>query len=245
MIEVKNHVYFAMYAIQCVLHEIKLLLFRAYVFLIFALRLGGAIVISAVAGGAFYALKSMETNMLSMMPDGVFSPVREFREAVLTAEVLEGIYVPSYDYGYEIVVAMIVAAIFVVLRVVAKIISPVVFAFPMPRRPLPPVLRWIPPEHKIHAVKASIAAPKRRKTRWGGDVQKIVKRLPENLQTLLRLDAPQEVAGNGQRVVSHSTLPEPTKIASVRPVPAAPEVAQPARPKRKPAAPPLPRGASA
>lgn len=245
MTEFKNQMYFALYALQGGIYEIKLLLFRAYLFMVFALRLGGAIVIAAAAGGAFYALKNMETNLLSKLPDWGFSRLQGFRDAVLYSDWLYGIYVPSFEYGYEIVVALIATGVFLVLRVTARVVAPVVYAFPMPRRPLEPILKWIPPEHKIHAVKASIAAPKRRVTRRGSDLQKIIARLPDNLQALLRLDAPQEGLQAAQRAVSRSALPKPVESASVCPVPATAEVAQPARPKRKPAAPPLPPRAHA
>ncbi|MGX9357505.1 hypothetical protein ACS3SW_20680 [Roseobacteraceae bacterium S113] len=170
---------------QSLIYLVRITLFRAYLFLLFAMRMGGAMVLGVAAGGAFLVLEHMETNVLYQLPEYVFTPMQQARDAVLSADILRGIYVPSFEYGYEIVAVMIAVGVFIVLRVATKIISPVVFAFPMPRRPLAPVLRFIPPEHKIHAVRARIAAPMRREAPWSGDWQKITKRLPARLQEMM------------------------------------------------------------
>ena len=153
----KNQLYWLLFMIQSLIHATRMLLFRAYLLLLFAMRMGGAIVIGAAAGGAFYALERMEANLLSALPVQAFASLQQFRDTVLSADLLVGIYDPGFVYGYEIVSGMIAVGVFLALRVVTRIIAPVVYAFPMPRRPLAPVLRWIPPEHTIHAVKAAMA----------------------------------------------------------------------------------------
>lgn len=193
MTRFKNEIYLLIYMVSSIFYEIRLLLFRAYLFLMFTMRMGGAIVVSAAAGGVFLALEKMETNWLSMAPEWAFLPVQRFRDEVLASELFVGIYDPSHPYGYLIATGLLTLALFVAIRVATKISAPVVYAFPMPRRPLPPVLRWIPPEHKIEAVKAAIATPRRRAGRWNGDWQAIAHRLPERLQALLHTEAPQSV----------------------------------------------------
>lgn len=190
MTRFKNEIFLLIYLISSIFYEIRLLLFRAYLFLMFTMRMGGAIVVSAAAGGAFLALEKMETNWLAVAPEWAFLPVQGFRDDVLASELFVGIYDPNHAYGYLIVTGLLTLALFVALRVATKISAPVVYAFPMPRRPLPPVLRWIPPEHKIEAVKAEIATPRRRASRWSGDWQAIAHRLPERLRSLLYAEAP-------------------------------------------------------
>lgn len=225
MTRFKNEIFLLIYLISSIFHEFRLLLFRAYLFLMFVMRLGGAIVVSVAAGGAFLALERMETNWLSVAPEYVFDPVRRFRDDVLASEYLLGLYDPSHTHGYLIVTGLLTLALFVAIRVATKISAPVVYAFPMPRRPLPPVLRWIPPEHKIEAVKAAIATPRRRAGRWSGDWQAIAHRLPERLQALLHTEAPQSVP---------ATIPAPTVMVA----PPKPALA----PSEAPERPSAPRG---
>lgn len=238
MTSYKNEFFFLVYGIQCLVHEMLLLLFRAYVFLMFAMRLGGAMVIAACMGGAFYALERMETNWLSYLSEWpFFVPLQNMRDSVLMADVLVGIYDPSFEYGYEIVTALIVVGVFLALRVFSKVAAPVVYAFPMPRRPLEPVLRWIPPEHKVNAVKAYTAAPKRKGHPWDGNWKRIIKRLPDSLQVILE----PESAPVGLKVAAPSPEPQvpPAEPESV-PQPQAAKVEPKARLKHKQAAPPLP-----
>ena len=56
----KNQLYWLLFMIQSLIHATRMLLFRAYLLLLFAMRMGGAIVIGAAAGGAFYALARMD-----------------------------------------------------------------------------------------------------------------------------------------------------------------------------------------
>ena len=185
MTRFKNELFFIVYMISSIFYEIRLFLFRAYLFLMFAMRMGGAIVLSTVAGGAFLPLERMETNWLSAAPAWIFEPVLRFRDKLLTMEPVASLYDPSHEYGYLIVTGLMVVALFVSMRVATKISAPVVYAFPMPRRPLPPVLRWIPPEHKIHAVKAEIATPRRRPSHWQGNWTQVTKHLKPELQSLM------------------------------------------------------------
>ncbi|MGC1494735.1 MAG: hypothetical protein WA790_02930 [Sulfitobacter sp.] len=185
MTNFKNNAFFVLFGIGLVLYEIRLFLFRAYLFVMFAMRMGGAIVISIAAGGIFLALERMETNLLSSAPTWAFLPAQRFRDEVLALDVVTSMYDANHEYGYLIVTAILTVALFVAIRVATKSIAPVIFAFPMPRRPLPPELRWIPPEHKIEAVKATIAAPKRRVVGRRGDWEQVVKRLKPEIQGLL------------------------------------------------------------
>lgn len=165
-----------------------------------------------------------------------FVPLRDIRDSILASDILEGIYVPSFEYAYEIVTALIVVGVFLALRVFSKVAAPVVYAFPMPRRPLEPVLRWIPPEHKVDAVKAYIAAPKRKGRPWNGNWQRIIKRLPSRLQAVLEPQSAPVGLQASTVAVARPALQTSPQSASQATVARTAKTAPPARPSTASAA---------
>lgn len=188
--KLKNRLYLVRYILELVIHQVRLSLFRLYLFVVFALRLGGAIMIGAATAGAFYALQTLEHGLLSILPDQVKAYLIGVRHDILSTEIVASLYDPAATYGTEMIAALIGIGVFLAVRIATRFIAPVFYSFPMPRRPMPPVLRWEPPEHVIEAVPAAIATPPRGPDCWDGDWLTIERRLKPELQALLDRPGP-------------------------------------------------------
>lgn len=211
----KNKLFKILYAVQWVLYLMRITLYRLYLLGTFLMARGAAILLAVCIGGGFYALKTLETGFLSGLPPLAIAHLASLRDTMWGLPFIRDMYDPVMYFNYEIVAALMGFWIFLVMRISTKILAPIFFAFPMPRRPLPPVLRWEPPEHTIPAVRAKIVTPQHLPGVWDGDFSRITAQLSPPLQAIM--------GGQGvQAPMAH--------LSPVASVSAARAVAQPADP---------------
>lgn len=163
-----NVLHLFIYTVRLVLFLLRSVLFRCYLLLIFFAKDAAPLLTMLVMAVGLWLSWSVSAPWLDGQYALWIAPERSTEPWELFAAVGVG--------GF---------ALYVLLGWIQRLLRFVLAAFPFPRRPLPPVLHWMPPKHHIRPVTCRIDVPRLPLRFWDGNLPSLTQRLRPELRAIL------------------------------------------------------------